>query len=173
MTPDEAFEAFANGTFDCFDTAAPKIMKEIRAYLWLLGVKNDEELEDLAEKAIFRVVQKVGKLCGMGAEGVCRYVFVICKNLVRDRAREGKRRAAHAVVSGSKPANESVLLEALEYCISRLSDKVQAMFRAHFFGGLPTKRIAQMKGIAERTCQDQLQKAKRRVADCLRRQGYR
>jgi len=135
------------------------------------AILRDRHLaEDAAQQAFAKAAVHLPKLRNTDQFG--SWLAAICRNEARDlvRARrEPQIKGEPALVDGQSDANESykVVREALD----RLPAEAKEVIYLRFYDGLSYDRISAVLGISEQAINGRLRRAKKRLAQYLRRSG--
>jgi RNA polymerase sigma-70 factor (ECF subfamily) len=136
------------------------------------AVLRDRHLaEDAAQQAFAKAAVNLPKL--RKAEQFGGWVAAICRNEARDLARA--RRAPRSddgppVAPG--PADEDESREVVREALARLPDEAREVIYLRFYDGLSYDRISTVLGISEQAINGRLRRAKKRLAQDLRRSGF-
>jgi len=136
------------------------------------AILRDRHLaEDAAQQAFAKAAVNLPKLRQVDQFG--SWLAAICRNEAKDMARA--RRAPRmedepAVVEGRPDSSESdtVVREALD----RLPAEAKEVIYLRFYDGLSYDRISAVLGISEQAINGRLRRAKKRLAQYLRRSGF-
>ena len=136
------------------------------------AILRDRHLaEDAAQQAFAKAAVNLPKLRQVDQFG--SWLAAICRNEAKDMARA--RRAPRmedepAVVEGRPDSGESdkVVREALD----RLPAEAKEVIYLRFYDGLSYDRISAVLGISEQAINGRLRRAKKRLAQYLRRSGF-
>ncbi len=135
------------------------------------AILRDRHLaEDAAQQAFAKAAVHLPKLRNTDQFG--SWLAAICRNEAKDLARA--RRAPRveeepAVIEGTPDPDEShnVIREALD----RLPTEAKEVIYLRFYDGLSYDRISAVLGISEQAINGRLRRAKKRLAQYLRRSG--
>jgi len=136
------------------------------------SILGDRHLaEDAAQQAFAKAAVNLPKL--RQADQFGRWVAAICRNEARDLAR------ARPVVpmDGEAPAGESesdclAVTEGVKRALGRLSSEAREVVFLRFYDGLSYDQISEVLGISEQAINGRLRRAKRKLAEYLRRDGF-
>ena len=136
------------------------------------AILRDRHLaEDAAQQAFAKAAMHLGKL--RKTEQFGSWLAAICRNEARDLAR-GRREFPLGddppVVEGRTGLDESdnIVREAL----NRLPVDAKELIYLRFYDGLSYDRISAVLGISEQAINGRLRRAKKRLAQYLRRSGF-
>ncbi|HEX7885134.1 MAG TPA: RNA polymerase sigma factor [Phenylobacterium sp.] len=148
-----------------------------------LRLKSAAAGEDLVQDIYLRIVAKEP---GADVRNAAGYLYRLGSNLMLDRLRGERRRAArdhewrdshHTLVGAEEvsedpPADAAVAarqrLEAVVAVLKDLPDQTQRVFRMHKFDGLSHSEVAQALGISRSAVEKHCMTALRRLAERLR-----
>lgn len=136
------------------------------------SILGDRHLaEDAAQQAFAKAAVNLPKL--RKADQFGRWVAAICRNEARDLAR------ARSVVrmDGEMPAVEPesdrlAVAEVVKKALGRLSSEAREVVFLRFYDGLSYDQISEVLGISEQAINGRLRRAKRKLAEYLRRDGF-
>jgi len=136
------------------------------------SILGDRHLaEDAAQQAFAKAALKLPKL--RKADQFGRWVAAIGRNEARDLARKRWGRAAELApprVEASRDDDESC--EAVRQALNRLPFEAKEVIFLRFYDGLPYEQISAVLGISEQAINGRLRRAKRKLAEHLRRGGF-
>jgi len=129
--------------------------------------------EDAAQQAFAKAAVHLPRL--RKPEQFGRWVAAICRNEARDLART--RRGFQADEELPMPADEAgpepnEAGEAVKMALSRLSSEAREVIFLRFYDGLSYEQISAVLGISEQAINGRLRRAKRQLAQYLRRDGF-
>jgi RNA polymerase sigma-70 factor (ECF subfamily) len=162
-------EAARNGDVRCF----AELYK--RHYVRMVGVAycilSDRHLaEDAAQEAFAIACRELGRLrC---AEKFASWLGVLCRNVANRMA----RRRTEVVASEDVPAPRSDasrdgLHQAVRQTVQNLPIQQREVVMLRYFSGLSYEQIAAALGISSRAVNGRLTRAKRKMAESLKRKG--
>jgi RNA polymerase sigma-70 factor (ECF subfamily) len=148
------------------------------------AILGDRHLaEDAAQQAFAKAAVNLPRL--RKPEQFGRWVAAICRNEARDLVR--MRRALPTVgeplmeqaerVEGVPPSERGLeardtVCEAVKKAMSRLSAEAKEVVYLRFYDGLSYEQISAVLGISEQAINGRLRRAKRQLAQYLRRDGF-
>ena len=136
------------------------------------SVLGDRHLaEDAAQEAFARAAVRLPQL--RQKSKFAGWLAVICRNAAKDMIRRTQDRPA--VIERSVVANQSdqeVVVEVIREAIGGLSAAARELIFLRYYDGLSYEQISAVLGISEQAINGRLRRAKRRMADYLRRNGY-
>jgi len=136
------------------------------------AILRDRHLaEDAAQQAFAKAVVHLPKL--RNADQFGSWLAAICRNEAKDlaRARREPQIEGESPVADSQPDSDEsykIVREAL----SRLPAEAKEVIYLRFYDGLPYDRISAVLGISEQAINGRLRRAKKRLAQYLRRSGF-
>lgn len=133
-------------------------------------IRDRHLAEDAAQQAFAKAAVNLPKLRKTDQFG--SWLAAICRNEARDlaRARRGPRMEDEPIITeGPKDSEESgkIVREAL----GRLPAEAKEVIYLRFYDGLSYDRISAVLGISEQAINGRLRRAKKRLAQYLRRSG--
>ena len=136
------------------------------------SVLGDRHLaEDAAQEAFARAAVRLPQL--RQKSRFAGWLAVICRNAAKDMIRRTQDRPA--VIERSVVANQSdqeVVVEVVREAIGGLSAAARELIFLRYYDGLSYEQISAVLGISEQAINGRLRRAKRKMADYLRRNGY-
>jgi len=136
------------------------------------SVIGDRHLaEDAAQQAFAKAVRKLPQL--KNKTKFAGWLAAICRNAARDMARTAEK--VHAAENLSTIAAESHQdgpTEAVKEALSKLSASAREVIFLRFYDGMTYEQISAVLGISEQAINGRLRRAKRKIANYLRRNGF-
>ena len=136
------------------------------------AILRDRHLaEDAAQQAFAKVAVSLPKLRNADQFGL--WVAAICRNEAKDLARDRRELPMDdepPVVEGQPNSGESdkIVREAL----NQLPAEAKEVIYLRFYDGLSYDRISAVLGVSEQAINGRLRRAKKRLAQYLRRSGF-
>jgi RNA polymerase sigma-70 factor (ECF subfamily) len=136
------------------------------------AILRDRHLaEDAAQQAFAKVAVSLPKLRNADQFGL--WVAAICRNEAKDLARDRRELPMDdepPVVEGQAGQDEShrIVREAL----NQLPAEAKEVIYLRFYDGLSYDRISAVLGVSEQAINGRLRRAKKRLAQYLRRSGF-
>lgn len=136
------------------------------------AILRDRHLaEDAAQQAFAKAAVNLPKL--RKADQFGSWLATICRNEAKDLVRARREREIEsepAILDAQPDSNESdkIVREAL----NRLPAEAKEVIYLRFYDGLSYDRIAAVLGISEQAINGRLRRAKKRLAQYLRRSGF-
>jgi RNA polymerase sigma-70 factor (ECF subfamily) len=136
------------------------------------AILGDRHLaEDAAQQAFAKAALNLPKL--RRADQFGRWLAAICRNEARDLARRKHRFAAPSDPPVAEvAARPSEAAGAVKEALNRLSSEAREVIFLRFYDGLSYERISAVLGISEQAINGRLRRAKRKLAEYLRRDGF-
>jgi len=163
-------EAAINGDADSFTELCRRYYPAMVAIAH--SVLSDRHLaEDAAQQAFARAARKLPQL--KKRSKFAGWLAVICRNAARDMARSTE--AHHSTEDLSTIAAESHQdgpTEAVKEAISRLSAPAKEVIFLRYYDGMSYEDISAVLGISKQAINGRLRRAKKKMADYLRRNGF-
>jgi len=136
------------------------------------SVLGDRHLaEDAAQEAFAKAAVELPKLKKQSR--FAGWLAVICRNVARDMARRAEN--LHTTEDLSMMAAKSRdddSTEAIVEAISKLSASARELVFLRYYDGMSYEQISSVLGISEQAINGRLRRAKRKMADFLRRTGF-
>jgi RNA polymerase sigma-70 factor (ECF subfamily) len=136
------------------------------------SVLGDRHLaEDAAQQAFAKAAVKLPQL--KRKSQFAGWLAVICRNAARDMARSREMTAGNVDLSAiaAKPDGDGTA-EAIRGALSRLPASAREVIFLRYYDGLSYEQISAVLGISQQAINGRLRRAKRKMADYLRRQGF-
>lgn len=127
--------------------------------------------EDAAQQAFAKAAVKLPQL--KRKSQFAGWLAVICRNAAKDIARRASIRHSADELSTVPAKSEcEAATEAVRDALSKLSASGREAVYLRFYDGLSYEQISAVLGISEQAINGRLRRAKKKMADCLRRQGF-
>lgn len=136
------------------------------------AILGDRHLaEDAAQEAFAKAAAHLPKL--RRADQFGRWVAAICRNEARDlaQARQRPRVEDETVVEEAPPSTDEAG-EIVKAALGQLPPEAREVVFLRFYDGLSYDQISAVLGISEQAINGRLRRAKRKLAEHLRRQGF-
>jgi RNA polymerase sigma-70 factor (ECF subfamily) len=136
------------------------------------SILGDRDLaEDAAQLSFAKAAVKLPLL--KDSNKFAGWLAVICRNAARDFARRQKdckvpNRYLGAVDKPEKDDSK----EAVKKALKKLSDSAREIIYLRYYDGLSYEQISSVLGISEQAINGRLRRAKKKMAEYLRRQGF-
>jgi len=136
------------------------------------SIVGDRHLaEDAAQQAFAKAAVKLPQLTKKNQFG--GWVATICRNAARDMLRSTRTvRSVENVESRAAESDENAASEAVKEALARLSQSAREVIYLRFYDGMSYEQISSVLGISEQAINGQLRRAKRKLAERLRREGF-
>ena len=133
---------------------------------------NRDSAEDAAQLAFARAAVKLPQL--KDNKKFAGWLAVICRNAARDLARRQNDRKVPDEYLGAvdKPDSDGPK-EAVKEALKKLSDSAREIIYLRYYDGLSYEQISSVLGISEQAINGRLRRAKKKIAEYLRRQGIK
>jgi RNA polymerase sigma-70 factor (ECF subfamily) len=130
--------------------------------------------EDAAQEAFAKAAVRLPQL--RRKSQFAGWLAAICRNEARDMVRRARRtHSLHAADELSAEAHEpdqDDAAEAIKEAIGRLSASARELVFLRYYDGLSYEQISAVLGITEQAINGRLRRAKRKMAELLRRKGF-
>jgi RNA polymerase sigma-70 factor, ECF subfamily len=136
------------------------------------AILGDRHLaEDAAQQALAKAALNLPRLNKIGKFG--SWVAAICRNAARDVARaNGRFRSRQDLpVEVGEPHSDDAG-PAVRAALKQLEPQAREVIYLRFYDGLSYERIGQVLGISEQAINGRLRRAKKKLAEHLRREGF-
>lgn len=136
------------------------------------SIVGDRHLaEDAAQQAFAKAAVKLPQLTKKGGFG--GWVATICRNAARDMLRGIKTvRSVENVEGRVAESGENAASQAVKGALARLSQSAREVIYLRFYDGMSYEQISAVLGISEQAINGRLRRAKRKLAEYLRRGGF-
>ena len=174
--PDTALvEAAINGDADSFTELCRRYYPAMVAIAH--SVLGDRHLaEDAAQQAFAKAARKLPQL--KSKDKFAGWLAVICRNVAKDTARDTEKlrttEQLSAVAAGSlgPRSHQDDVTGVVREAIAELSVSQREVVFLRFYDGMTYERISAVLGISEQAINGRLRRAKKKIADYLRRDGF-
>jgi len=168
--PDSALvEAAAKGDGDSFTELCRRYYPAMVAIAH--SMLGDRHLaEDVAQQAFASAAVKLPQLRQKAQ--FAGWLAAICRNEARDMMR--RTRAVQSIDdhSATTESNEHVVCESVRAALNKLSASAREVIFLRFYDGMSYEQISAVLGISEQAINGRLRRAKKKLAEYLRRDGY-
>lgn len=149
------------------------------------SILGDRDLaEDAAQQAFANAVRKLPQL--KKRSGFASWLAAICRNAARDMVREriklytnldypataGKRQTSEDLTPIAAEPHTNDTTEIVRKAISKLSASAREVIFLRYYDGLSYEQISAVLGISEQAINGKLRRAKKKMADYLRRNRF-
>ncbi len=161
-------QAALGGDIDSFGRLCGHYYRPLVALAY--GVLGDHQLaEDAAQEAFARALMGLRRL--KRPEKFGAWLGQICRNVAIDMARRHRRPfGSDADVAAATP-NDGAALEAVRQAIDGLPAAMKEVVVLRYYDNCSYEQIADVLGLSRTTVNGRLTRAKRKLAQQLRRQG--
>lgn len=129
------------------------------------------EAEDAAQETFAKAVRKLLQLRNKELFGA--WLAVICRNVAKDMLFDKVRLdTAEGLSKIADELPESDLADAVREAIAKLSASDREVIFLRFYNGMTYQRISAVLGITEQAINGRLRRAKKKIAEYLRRDGF-
>jgi RNA polymerase sigma factor (sigma-70 family) len=137
-------------------------------------ITGDEHLaEDVCQAVFLVLVRKAASLTGVNLLGAWLYRVAVmaARNVVKCQARRQRREQESVMVAHAPNKPTTVLLQALDEAVNRLSDADRQVIVAHYFQGQSYAEVGAKLGVSEETVQKRGARSVNRLRNYLVRGG--
>ena len=169
--PDSALvEAAVNGDGDSFTELCARYYPAMVAIAH--SIVGDRHLaEDTAQQAFAKAAVKLPQLTKRGRFG--GWVATICRNAAKDMARSVRPvRSIEEFSAAATESDENTASEAVKEALAGLSQSGREVIYLRFYDSMSYEQISAILGVSEQAINGRLRRAKRRLAEHLRREGF-
>ncbi len=167
-------KAAINGNADSFTELCRRYYPAMVAIAH--SILGDRHLaEDATQQAFAKAAVKLPQL--KKESRFANWLAVICRNIAKDMARNvgaGLRVCPTDDLSmiAAKSGDDDSTAEAVREAISKLSASARELIFLRFYDGMSYEQISAVLGISEQAINGRLRRAKKKMADYLRRNGF-
>jgi len=136
------------------------------------SVLGDRHLaEDAAQQAFAKAAVKLPQL--KKESRFAGWLAVICRNVAKDMARRTENlRTTDDLSTIADKSNDDDTTETVREAISKLSASARELIFLRYYDGMSYEQISEVLGISEQAISGRLRRAKKKMADYLRRNGF-
>ena len=136
------------------------------------SVLGDRHLaEDAAQQALAKAAVKLPQL--KRENRFAHWLAVICRNAARDLAHSTEVfHSDEALSTRAAKSDPDDSTEAVNEALNKLSDSAREVVYLRFYNGLSYEQISAVLGISEQAINGRLRRAKKKMAEYLRRNGF-
>ena len=136
------------------------------------SILGDRHLaEDAAQLSLARAAVKLPQL--KDGRKFAAYLAAICRNAAKDIARqERSHHVTDGYQRGTGQSGRHDSCEVVKEALSKLSDSAREVIYLRYYDGLSCEQISSVLGISEQAINGRLKRAKKKMAEYLRRQGF-
>ena len=127
--------------------------------------------EDVSQQAFARAAVKLHQL--KRRNQFAAWLAAICRNAAKDMARRRKTLAGNVNLSAvAAECDHEGAAEAVREALNKLSAPARELVFLRYYDGLSYEQISSLLGISEQAINGRLRRAKRKMAEYLRRNGF-
>jgi len=136
------------------------------------SILGDRHLaEDAAQQAFAKAAVKLPQL--KKESRFAGWLAVICRNVAKDMARRTENLRTTDVLSTiAAKSNDDDTTETVREAISKLSASARELIFLRYYDGMSYEQISAVLGISEQAISGRMRRAKKKMADYLRRNGF-
>jgi RNA polymerase sigma-70 factor (ECF subfamily) len=136
------------------------------------SILGDRHLaEDAAQQAFAKAAVKLPQL--KKESRFAGWLAVICRNVAKDMARRTENlRTTDDLSTIADKSNDDDTTETVREAISKLSASARELIFLRYYDGMSYEQISEVLGISEQAISGRLRRAKKKMADYLRRNGF-
>jgi len=163
-------ESAVNGNGDSFTELCRRYYPAMVAIAH--SIVGDRHLaEDAAQQAFAKAAVKLPQLTKKSRFG--GWVATICRNAARDMLRNTKpMRSIEQSPAAPAESGKNAASQAVKEALCSLSASAREVIYLRFYDGMSYEQISAVLGISEQAINGRLRRAKRKLADYLRREGF-
>lgn len=163
-------EAAINGDVESFTELCRRYYPPMVAIAH--SIIGDRHLaEDAAQQAFANAARKLPQLRSKNRFG--SWLAAICRNAALDMASDtAKLRSTGELMMATTDSVESEACVAVKRAIERLSTSEKEAIFLRYYDGMSYEKISAVLGISEQAINGRLRRAKKKVADYMRKNGY-
>jgi RNA polymerase sigma-70 factor (ECF subfamily) len=169
--PDTALaQAAINGDADSFTELCRRYYPAMVAIAH--SILGDRHLaEDAAQQGFAKAAVKLPQL--KSKDRFAGWLAAICRNTAKDMARNTEKFCREDDFSGvSAKSQKDDTAEAVEEALGKLSASAREVIFLRFYDGMSYEQISAVLGISEQAINGRLRRAKKKMAEYLRRKGF-
>jgi len=165
----ELVEAAANGDGDSFTELCRRYYPAMVAIAH--SMLGDRHLaEDVAQQTFATAAVKLRQFRQTGQ--FAGWLAAICRNTARDMLRSRKAIRSIEGRPATGESNENAVCESVRAALNKLSVPAREVVFLRFYNGMSYEQISTVLGISEQAINGRLRRAKKKLAEYLRRDGY-
>ena len=127
--------------------------------------------EDAAQQAFAKAAMNLPKL--KDAERFGSWLAAICRNAARDVARANAAfRERQKLAMAEERGDSDAMCEVVRAALKQLEPAGREVIYLRYYDGLSYERISEVLGISEQAINGRLRRAKKKLANRLRRMGF-
>lgn len=185
MTDEELVEGVKKGNIDAFEDIVKKYENKVYGIVFHM-MKNQNEVEDLAQEVFLKVYKNLGRF--KGDSSLYTWIYKITVNLCLDELKKRKNiiyldekiSVEDGEIDKELPSNErsqeelyedKELKENLHRCINKLPDKQKMMIVLRDIKGFSYDEIAEITNNKIGTVKSQINRARLKLKELLDKEG--
>lgn len=163
-------EAAINGDWESFAELCRRYYPAMVAIAH--SILGDRHLaEDAAQQAFAKAARNLTQL--KNKKKFSGWLAVICRNAAKDMAHNRRTPSSSDELSRiTAESQQDGLNEAVREALSSLSVSAREVIFLRFYDGMTYEQISAVLGISEQAINGRLRRAKKKIADYLRRNGF-
>jgi len=163
-------EAAADGDIESFGELCRRYYAAMAAIAYV--VLCDHQLaEDAAQESFARALVRIKSLNDRAK--FAPWLAAICRNVAKDMvAAEAKQISTEDISQVNKIENPDEHNRAILQAIEKLPDSAKELVVLRYYDGLSYEQIGSVLGISKASINGRLTRAKRKMADYLRKNGF-
>ena len=168
--PDSALvEAAASGDADSFTELCRRYYPAMVAIAHSV-LDDRHRAEDAAQQAFVKAARKLPQL--KNKNKFAGWLAVICRNAAKDMGRSTEKfRSVDDLSLVAAESQENDLTDAVKKALGELSASAREVIFLRYYDGMSYERISAVLGISEQAINGRLRRAKKKIANYLRRNG--
>jgi RNA polymerase sigma-70 factor (ECF subfamily) len=169
-TETHLIEAAAGGDIESFGELCRRYYAAMAAIAY--AVLGDHQLaEDAAQESFARALVKIKSLKERAK--FAPWLAAICRNVAKDMVTtEAKQISANDISQVDKIEDADEHSRAIRRAIEKLPDSSKELVVLRYYDGLSYEQISSVLGISKASINGRLTRAKRKMADYLRKKGF-
>ncbi len=164
-------EAAAEGNVESFTELAARYYTPMVAIAH--SITGDRDLaEDAAQQCFARVAVKLSQLKDYGK--FAGWLAAICRNEAKDIVRlENNQRNTETLSEITIDSNHDESTDVVKNALNKLSASSKEVIYLRYYDGLSYDQISEVLGISEQAINGRLRRAKKKLAQILKREGFK
>ncbi|MBN2588771.1 MAG: sigma-70 family RNA polymerase sigma factor [Sedimentisphaerales bacterium] len=164
-------KAAAEGNVESFTELAARYYTPMVAIAH--SITGDRDLaEDAAQQCFARAAVKLSQL--KNYEKFAGWLAAICRNEAKDIARlENNHRNSEKFSEIKIESKDNDSSEVVKNALSKLSNSSREVIYLRYYDGLSYDQISEVLGISEQAINGRLRRAKKKLAQTLKREGFK
>lgn len=166
----ELVQAAIDGDADSFTELCKRYYPSMVAIAHSI-IGDRHKAQDAAQQAFAKAAVKLPQL--KKKNRFANWLAAICRNAALDLAKDAEtHRSIEEFSAIPAKSQDDGPAEAVREAISRLKPADREVIFLRFYNGMTYERISRVLGISEQAINGRLRRAKRKIADYLRRNGF-